>query len=203
MRTTDASGSGRSARRQPGRGWAREARRTGNPLLREPSAGERAVARLAVAGFALLVLATLAACVLGYQRGRRAERVEGISRHPVTATVVGPVDSELVGNMYLVDLRVRVSYRFAGADRVAAVATGEAPSVGSALHLWVDADGQVTRAPQSRWDTARQTALAALLGMGLLLLVGTGGRVGLDAWRLRRHFADWDLEWLQLDSGRH
>lgn len=150
----------------------------------------------------LLVLATLLACLLTFQGGSRLEGAQAADRRAVSATVLGPAHTDAHSDIYVVDLRVEVAYRYAGEDRQDVVVTASRAEAGSTMQVWVDRNGRVTRPPHTRWDTLRDTAVVVLVGGSVLVGLALAGVAGLDAWRLRRHLPEWDAEWLDLDSGR-
>lgn len=184
------------------RPWTRTAIRTRNPLLRVPTRRERVVTRVAFGGLVLLVSLMALLCLVTFQRGAAAERVQSASRHQVAATVVSSGAPRATGDRFLVPTRARVSYVVDGTTRTATLpSSGPAPA-GATLTLWVDRAGGPVAPPQSRSLTVRNTLLVGLLGLAIVVVLASAGRSAYDEWSLRQHLDEWDVDWVRFNLRR-
>lgn len=182
--------------------WTRLALQTRNPLLRGQTRKERVVTRLAFAGLVAASLSVVLLCLLTFQRGLTMERAGALSRHQVVATVEGLVPPRVVGDRYQLPGQLRISYPYSGVTRTAVVDAIAETGQGDHLNLWVNSAGVLADLPQTRTQTLRNTSLAALLGLSILVLLAAGGRRTYDAWSIRQHVNDWDADWARFDPHR-
>ena len=75
---------------------------------------------------------------------------------------------------------------------------GHAPA-GTSVRAWVDRDGRVVAAPQSRLDSIVIGVLAAggIIAVGGLVLEGMW--LGVRRWLLQRNAAAWAMEWAAVE----
>jgi len=201
MNTADLRRRGPWPRWPPRQEWLRVARQTGNPLLRLPSRRERIVRRLVWWALVLVGVAVVGGCLLVYTSGTATERAQA-DRRSVTVTVVGSRESSTTGNVYLSDALLRVTYEVNGESREGVLPSAFGAATGANLHAWIDRNGDLVPRPQTRPATVAQTSLAAVGALVLLTSLALGCRTGLAAWSARLRSAEWDAEWLLLDTGR-
>lgn len=183
------------------RHWLRAAKRTGNPLLRRPTASELRARRGAVVLLAVVALAVGLGAALVYRSGTAAERADA-DRRPVTATVLPQPVPTTAESAYLSQATLQVSYPFDGATRTSNVPTLFGAAAGTGLDAWVDRDGLLVSRPQTRAVTLAQTGLVVVGGLVLLISLALGARAALEAWSARLRDREWEAEWLELDLGR-
>jgi hypothetical protein len=202
MKTADTSRETYPSVWPAARSWTRLAVRTRNPLLRPPTRREQIVSRLAFSGLLVLTAGIVLACFGTFRGGVAAERSQAAQRHHVAATVLAGTVPNGPGTRYLPGTRTFVSYVVDGRSVTGFLGTDPDAEVGSVVPAWVDADGRLTLQPRSRAVTVRDTALVALFGLAVLVMLVTGGRAAYDAWSVRSHAPDWEGEWLRFDGSR-
>ncbi|WP_338058676.1 hypothetical protein [Streptomyces mangrovisoli] len=153
---------------------------------------------------AWLVLAVwLAVVVGGGLAGLAAYRATDVTlahqraeRHTATAVLVsGTLSSERADGS---GLRVSATVRWTAYDgtvRTGSTLVGTGRKAGSAVTVWLDAQGRLTTEPPNSREAALE---AGLLGFGAAT-GAAGAALGAGAlarWRLdRRRYAAWDAEW--------
>jgi hypothetical protein len=185
--------------RPGGRAWLREARRTGNPLLRLPTRRERAVRMFSIGLLVAATLATGLGCGLVLRAGLVEEQAQA-DRRPVTVTVLRQLEPSAAGNAYLNAATLEVRYQVGGAARVSTMPTIFGAVNGTTLDAWVDRAGNLASRPQTRLATVVQTLLAAVGGLVLLVGLALGGWVGYVAWTEQLRGDEWEAEWLAYDT---
>jgi hypothetical protein len=177
--------------------WFREARRTGNPLLRPPSRSERVVATLGVAAFVAL---TAFLAVLPFQVYARGSAVEGAQAHrsSITATVDSPPTTSPATAEGWSPVFASVTYSWHGLSQHGITVVDGNEKVGTQIPVWIDADGFLTDAPRGHTQTQVDAIATALLALCLLPVIGFLGRLGYRRWLLRRRCSLWDDEWLRF-----
>ncbi|MFI7636777.1 hypothetical protein [Nonomuraea sp. NPDC049400] len=171
-----------------------------NPLRRRSD-------RLEAAGVAVTVILLLfsvwPAVVMGrlaYENGLRAERAGPGIRQQVTATLLQDAPDAVVGPDNGVAPESRAAARWvapSGGQRTGQVAVPAGTKAGTAVKVWIDGRGELTRPPTSHADT-----LAGAVITTLLVIVGAAATLMLGlrsfTWLLDRgRYAAWDASWAE------
>ena len=177
--------------------WMRDARRSGNPLLRPPSRGERVVATLGVAAFVAL---TAVLAVLPFQVYARGSAVEGTQAHraSITATVDAPPTTSPATAEGWSPIFASVAYSWHGLSRHGITVVDGNEKIGTQVRVWIDADGYLTDAPRGHTQTQVDAIATAVLGLCLLPVFWFLGHMAYRRWSLRRRCSLWDDEWLRF-----
>jgi len=132
-----------------------------------------------------------------YSAGLRTARAQAADWHHVPAAVLRVTDSA-TGWQRSGSLFAALSVRWTtpdGLSRTGEITAAGHPVVGSAVMVWIDETGRLTRPPLSRADVVEHVigvAVAAPAALALLL-----GMVGWVTSRVldRRRLADWEADW--------
>jgi hypothetical protein len=177
-----------------------------NPLCRR---SDRRRARLLVLLVAALLLAPLPALLVGslaYQHGRQEAAAQLAQRQRVTAVTLAPAGHGRIRVGEQLDVSVAARWSLpAGHPRTGQVLVPPGTRAGTAVPLWVDAEGEPAKAPRSTADIAADAWFAAagtLAAMGAFTVTGVAlVRRSLD----RRDDLAWARQWAEVEpewSGR-
>lgn len=184
----------------PGTWWT--PRQAENPLRRPVDRNQhRAVTTLVLAAVLLIPALSWLAGAGTYRWNAAVERAEQLSRHRVTATLLGDATLHSSGRPYLVATLADASWTAPdGLRRTGEITTRYGTPAGSTQQLWIDDTGAPATAPQTPGQTLVAvlvtTALTALVAGSLLALAGCllGRRYD------RQRSALWDAEWARMDE---
>ncbi|WP_067489580.1 Rv1733c family protein [Actinomadura hibisca] len=137
---------------------------------------------------------------VAYDSGTRAERIERITRHQVTATVTAADGFGSAGDRYVHET-VQVAWPGPdGKPRSGSLPAWKDAKVGAKTRIWADRDGRLSVRPRPHSRTVTDAAYAggaAAVAAGLPLLL---------AYLLLRHRCDrrrdamWDAAWERMDT---
>ncbi|MFC7606951.1 hypothetical protein ACFQVD_43345 [Streptosporangium amethystogenes subsp. fukuiense] len=173
-----------------------------NPLRRR---SDRLEAAGVLVTLVLLLLSVWPAVVVGrlvYERGLRAERAAPGSCRPVTATLVrdAPDTVPAGGGQNGVKPESHAPARWrapSGEQKTGQVAVPAGTRAGTAVRVWIDGRGELTRPPASHTGTLAGSATAAFLVVaGSAVTLTSAFRV--FRWLLDRgRYAAWDASWAE------
>ena len=183
---------------RPGRLWLREARRTGNPLLRRPTRAERLVAGAGLSLLALTAIGVILFSLRVFVDGRSVEGRQAASRTTATATVDSQPITVTMGPQSALPAFASVTYLWHGSPRSGMVPVTGSARPGDRVRVWLDAAGVLTQPPRSRAETVFDAVETGALGMAGLAVASYHGCVGYRRWWMHRRSALWDTEWLHF-----
>ncbi|WP_020547274.1 Rv1733c family protein [Nonomuraea coxensis] len=177
-----------------------------NPLRRRTDRLESALLVAAV----LLVLASVWPAVLAgravYETGMAETRVGPGGRQQVTATLLQDAPPPRAAFGEASPQLPRAQARWTGPDGAARTGDVPAPGLarsGTAVRIWIDAEGRPATAPKKPVEIGFRgagMAVFTVLASVLLAVIGfTAGRWVLD----RRRYRSWDAAWAVADKRGH
>jgi hypothetical protein len=181
---------------RPGHAWMREARRTGNPLLRKPCRAERLMVMAGLAGLTLAALGVVLLSLHVYLGGTALEQRESSQRSTILATVESDPVTVTMGPQASGPSFASVTYRWLGVSREGMVPVAETARPGNPALVWVDSTGMLTGPPRRHTETLLDAIETGALGVVGLVVLTYHGVCAYQKWSMRRRSALWDTEWL-------
>lgn len=170
-----------------------------DPMVRGIDRIEAAVLTVivAMALFAVPIIGAVGTAVYDTRQDRYAQQAQNVSQVQATVTAT-PDRSDLPPRTSVVTVPAR--WTAAGGEHSGEVRVSSATAPGDVVPVWVDQDGEQTKAPGSTPHAAVEGATIAVVLIGLTLAVATAAALATRVVCNRLRFARWDHGLRSLDT---